>query len=279
MLLLNFLGIGASKSGTTWVHDGLDKHPEIFVPPRKEIHFFSSHFDKGFGWYERQFRGYSGESCVGEISPSYAVTPEVPHRIHAWSPDIRLMYFIRNPIARIYSQYCMKLRNKNDIVSVNVDLEVDKYLEHGLYYKNLVRFLEYFPRHQILVLIFDDLKEDPMSFIQEVYSYLDVDSSFIPATVYSKKNVRKSRPKYDKIYKLLFSNTRIIAHTRLYQKYVRQTGFEDYIYRVLPGRNYPELSQDKERSLAEFYFEDLCALSEWLERDLTYWLRPYLDIT
>ena len=278
-MLLKFIGIGASKSGTTWVHDGLDKHPEIFVPPMKEIHFFSDHFDYGFGWYEKQFRGYAEENCVGEISTSYAVTPEVPRRIHAWNPDIRLIYILRNPIERVYSHYCMRLRNKSELVSDKVDLEVDKYLEHGLYYKNLVRFSEYFPRHQILVLIYDDLKEDPMSLIQEVYSYLDVDSSFFPKTVNSKQGESKPRPKYDKFYQLLFSNTRNIVRTRLYQKYVDQTGFEDYIYRVMPGRNYPELSQDKERSLAEFYFEDLCALSEWLERDLTYWLRPYLDIT
>ena len=128
-------------------------------------------------------------------------------------------------------------------------------------------------------MVYDDLKEDPKSFIQEVYSFLDVDSSFFPTTVNSKQGVSKPRPKYDKFYQLLFSYTRNIVRTRLYQKYVEQTGFEDYIYRLMPGRNYPEVSQDKERSLAEFYFEDLCALSEWLKRDLTYWLRPYLNST
>jgi hypothetical protein len=36
----NFLGIGAQKSGTTWLHDNLARHPQVWLPPVKEIHYF-----------------------------------------------------------------------------------------------------------------------------------------------------------------------------------------------------------------------------------------------
>ncbi|MDJ0742800.1 MAG: sulfotransferase [Xenococcaceae cyanobacterium MO_167.B27] len=36
----NFLCIGAQRSGTSWLHTNLSRHPEIWMPPIKEIHYF-----------------------------------------------------------------------------------------------------------------------------------------------------------------------------------------------------------------------------------------------
>ena len=35
-----FLGIGAARSGTTWLHENLRHHPQVWVPPAKELHYF-----------------------------------------------------------------------------------------------------------------------------------------------------------------------------------------------------------------------------------------------
>lgn len=35
-----FLGIGAARSATTWLHSILKSHPNIYMPPEKEIHYF-----------------------------------------------------------------------------------------------------------------------------------------------------------------------------------------------------------------------------------------------
>ena len=40
--LPTFLGIGAPRAGTTWLHANLKKHPEIWLTPVKEIHYFDS---------------------------------------------------------------------------------------------------------------------------------------------------------------------------------------------------------------------------------------------
>ena len=37
---IDFIGLGAQKAGTTWLHENLKMHPEIYMPPHKEIHFF-----------------------------------------------------------------------------------------------------------------------------------------------------------------------------------------------------------------------------------------------
>ena len=36
----DFLGIGAQKAGTTWLHDNLARHPQVWMPPIKEIHYW-----------------------------------------------------------------------------------------------------------------------------------------------------------------------------------------------------------------------------------------------
>ncbi|MBE9197245.1 sulfotransferase [Synechocystis sp. LEGE 06083] len=36
----SFICIGAQKAGTTWLDQQLRKHPEIWMPPMKEVHFF-----------------------------------------------------------------------------------------------------------------------------------------------------------------------------------------------------------------------------------------------
>ncbi len=36
----DFLGIGAQKAGTTWLHAQCCEHPDVWVPPPKELHYF-----------------------------------------------------------------------------------------------------------------------------------------------------------------------------------------------------------------------------------------------
>lgn len=114
----NFLGVGASKSATSWVHTCMEEHPEIFVPSEKEIHFFNYNYEKGFDWYESFFHEGIGKKAIGEIS-GYLITPGVPQRIYDYNPDMRLLFFLRNPIDRAYSHYCMDLRSAR--VSEDID--------------------------------------------------------------------------------------------------------------------------------------------------------------
>ena len=56
-LLPNFLHLGPSKSGTTWLYQVLAAHPEVFLCPAKDLHFFNRCYDRGLDWYRAQFRG------------------------------------------------------------------------------------------------------------------------------------------------------------------------------------------------------------------------------
>ena len=54
---LDFIGIGTARSNTTWLYKCLQEHPDIFMPQKKELHFFDSdsQFNKGINFYNNYF--------------------------------------------------------------------------------------------------------------------------------------------------------------------------------------------------------------------------------
>ena len=67
---VNFLHVGPGKSGSTWLHEVLIRHPEVYLTKAKDLYFFSRYYDRGLPWYEAQFRAARPEhKIVGEICP------------------------------------------------------------------------------------------------------------------------------------------------------------------------------------------------------------------
>ena len=49
----DFIGIGAQKAGTTWLHRNLQAHPEVWMPPIKELHYFDEKVELEGGFVSR----------------------------------------------------------------------------------------------------------------------------------------------------------------------------------------------------------------------------------
>ncbi|MDH5507196.1 MAG: sulfotransferase, partial [Anaerolineae bacterium] len=73
----DFIIIGAVKSGTTWLADMLRQHPEIYLPEKKEVHYFNKRFaefpeldnlnnGKPIEWYLDFFKGAKSDQIRGE---------------------------------------------------------------------------------------------------------------------------------------------------------------------------------------------------------------------
>ena len=93
--LPDFLGIGAQKAGTTWLHDNLSCHPELYLPPEKEIHYFDQHNDKPISYYSQFFKkSKKNRACVkGEITPAYSVLPQnMIERIMGIMPHLKIIF-------------------------------------------------------------------------------------------------------------------------------------------------------------------------------------------
>lgn len=282
----NFLVIGAAKSGTTWLHSCLEQHPQIYVPLVKEIHFFSypSRYKKGFAWYESFFEECQTEKSIGEVSPSYIVHSKAAERIYNYNPEMRSIVVLRNPIERAYSDYCMLLRSDSvseDIEQIfSLEDKVHPLVSRGLYYSHIVAYLKFFSLENIKISIYEDLKQNPEGFIEDIYSFLEVEPKFKPSILYTRQNSKQALPKFKRVYLSLKTVQKWITKKSVLGKksinYLRRYGYFDFFHRINQGKDFPTLSQDKKQQLAKFFQEDVASLSKLIDRDLSFWLEPYL---
>jgi hypothetical protein len=278
----NFIVVGATKAATTWLYYCLDEHPEVFVPEMKEVNYFSWHYSKKATWYNSFFKNIKDKKAIGEISPSYMIASEVPERIYQWNSDIRLFFILREPVQRAYSHYCMKLRY--GLASDNIEQELlpgKEFITEGLYFKHISRFLKVFPSEQIKVLIYEDLKHNPELFLKEVFSFLEVDTSFKPTIANQVQYSRRPRQRFPKLYSFLVNIYQWLtvtnSHSRKIIEYLRRKGLIEALHQLNSDCDFPVYSAEKQKFIAEFYKQDTTLLSEWLGRDLSFWLKPYLN--
>jgi hypothetical protein len=158
MTLPTFLGIGVIRGGTTWLHELLTSHPEVFVPTRrKEVCFFDQYYERGLRWYERFFPSEveaERYSVIGEISPTYLHCLSCPERIARVPSITKLMIMVRNPVDRAYSQYSLatQLGRTLDTFETFLDRRPNA-IQWGFYSRYLTNYLRFFDRDQILVLV------------------------------------------------------------------------------------------------------------------------------
>lgn len=191
--LPDFLVISPPKTGSTWLAANLRCHPGIFVPDVKEVKYFSLyHRWLDLNWYAGQFRN-AGARLKGEASPSYALLPvQMIRWIHALMPHVKLVFLIRDPIARAWSHARHNYRYREasfttyqgDIESVPDERWRESFrhpwlLGSGDYLGQLQRWLSVFPREQIYVDLYERIVTEPRALLQRMLSFLGVDAKQI----------------------------------------------------------------------------------------------------
>lgn len=175
--LPNFIYIGPGKAGSTWLHETLIRHPQIYLSDAKELYFFDRYYNRGLDWYQSQFAQAKPEHrVVGEICQQYLFNADAPKRIHDTLGDVSLMVTIREPAARAFSSYLYMLKHGAVTGTFKEVLETrPTILNPSRYASHLKRYLEHFDESLIYCGVFDDLAEDPQRFLDPVLSWLDVD--------------------------------------------------------------------------------------------------------
>jgi len=171
----SFLYIGAPKAGSSWLFEAFRAHPDIFVPPAKDIHFFDKHYARGWPWYQHYFKAQTKESTSGEISHDYYACPEAPARIRRHIPDVRLICCLREPGDFLLSAYRYARNHHRDYDIGFADyraLPVARgYVD---YVSNLRRYYACFPADALYVTFFDELRADPHRYFTDVCRFLGV---------------------------------------------------------------------------------------------------------
>lgn len=184
----HFFIIGAMKAGTTSLYKYLAGHPDLYPSPRKEPRIFR---DAGDACAQRSaldalFASRGREAWCFEASTAYTKFPQftgVPERIRAAVPDARLVYLVRHPVERAWSQYVHNLAHGRETRAfTQAMVEERQYLDISRYHLQLQQYLRTFPRERILVQVFEEMVQDPAATVRAVCEFLEVDSSYRPVT-------------------------------------------------------------------------------------------------
>jgi len=271
-MLPNFLVIGAPRSGTTWIEKNLRAHPDVFLPARKELHFFDRDYARGMDFYSEYFSGWKGQKAVGEASPDYLSGSEtggadIAALIARHLPGVRLIASLRNPVDRVYSRFwnAKAKFDHNKGLSFEQKLrEKPEFLEEGCYADHLGRYLRAFSRDQMLILLYDDLLADGQGFMRTIYEFLDINPHI--ATGLEDVRINSAEGKGN----LARSRTLWLMGRALNRLGARKLSEE---LRIRNSRERPPMSRSTHNWLVEYYRPHNARLGQLIERDLSGWSR------
>jgi len=213
-LTKHFFIVGVQRSGTTYLANVLNEHPEIYVAhpiggplPEPKFFVYEEKVQKGKSFYEELYFTGRSEKLLGEKSAAYADLPDIPAKIHGFFPDATILFMLRNPVERAISNYFLSIRSEKEgrdpwtaiLGSRDRTEHYDgvmcpwRYLERGHYAEAIERYEKLFPN--VKILITEHFLNNPEA-IQSLYAYLDVDAQYEPScfqTVFNKADRCRGR--------------------------------------------------------------------------------------
>jgi len=210
----DFIGVGAPRSGTSWLYEALSRHPALWLPPVKELHYFDepagskryysylrmrlisgfwirrplSRFDLRYflgrrsdAWYCDLFEPARRQGLVaGEITPAYSSLGESElGRLRSLNPEVKLIYIMRDPVLRSWSAVMKLQRKRGSSGALGVSDAIRYARSNGVRkrsnYIDCIECLErVFPRDQIFYCFFEQLTQSPVEFVTHVLGFLGV---------------------------------------------------------------------------------------------------------
>ena len=194
-MLVDFLLVGAQKSGTTTLHSYLNDHPQIEMAKKKEVHFFDNEqfflnqaidYEYYHSWFEQE---QNINNLRGEATPAYLYCRDAATRIWRYNPTMKIIIILRNPIERAFSHWNMEYnRGAESLSFIDALTQEEKrcrealplqhytysYIDRGFYSSQIREYWRLFGREQVLVLNYDQLKNNPISVLNDLYDFLDI---------------------------------------------------------------------------------------------------------
>lgn len=301
MTLPNFLILGAAKAGTTALYFQLRQHPDIFLSPVKEPHFFSylgSDLDlrgpgdyiprvalRDFAAYQALFAGAGTARAIGEASPTYLYVEGTAGRIRRHLPGARLVVSLRQPAERAFSAYLHVRRDDREPLRDFAEALAQEperiaarwepiwhYAAGGYYYRQLLPYFEQFPKEQIHIILYEEYRADPTAVLTGLCRFLGVDDAYSFA-VDVRPNVSglvRSRALDWLMARLFLRPNPIKRQARRWISEGARLRFTEAMRRRNLER--PTLAPDLHRRLTDAYREDIRQLEGLIGRDLSVWL-------
>lgn len=195
--LPNLLVIGAMKSGTTSLHDYLNEHPDIFMSSPKEIHYYA---DGAYQeWSKEKYMSFFQSDCIyaGTSPQSYTKChnkyyQNIPERIFKDTPDVKMIYIVRDPIER-YKSHILESYHCDPIEDVEYSKESENYLKTSMYAMQLKAYLEYFRLEQIHILTLESLQKKPLGEMNKIFDFLGIEQMKDANLFKAKRNTAETK--------------------------------------------------------------------------------------
>lgn len=294
---IDFIGIGSAKCGSTWLSECLNDHPDILFSAqksRKGLMFFQkkgylldrfSNYNKGIDWYLNQFLDAERNKIRGEYCVDYFTDLYSPRLIKKSFPNIKLILALRNPTEMVYSLYWylkafssanINIEMPNTFEEVFSSKDVQNFLlKKALYSKHLTNWLKYFPKNQIHIVIFDDIKSKPKGVISDLYNYLGVEKNYLPEQLTKKVNAAPT-PKSTTVQKYVSNTLELMRSAGIgdVADYLTWNRTLQKIYTLNIKRSkYKPIDMKSRKKLVSYYKSDILKLEKMINRNLKAWLR------
>lgn len=288
--MIDFMCIGAAKSGTTWLYTVLREHAGIYLPPVKEVNYFNKyHPDRslelngnwanGIEWYDAQFGAAEPGQLKGDFSTSY-----LDHRyakaIYDYNPKLKIIAILRNPMERACSQYLF-MKSRGNVSSGGIEnlcISDPCILDKGFYCRHLTPYYEHFGSEQIKIILYEELS-DPESVYEQALQFLGVDYYAGNPRVFDKVNVTKS-VRSVRLYQILISlKGRLLYNPRstFVNSLSRKLAIDTLLNRLFTCNSLPDphvkqaLLRQNLSALYARYRSDIDGLEKLIDRNLSAW--------
>ena len=298
MTLPSFLIVGAAKAGTTALADYLGQHREVYFPKAVKESFFLAGLKRedfpgpGGGClgracetleaYERLFETAApgetpGEKCVAYL---YYHGRTIPRIREILGQDVRIVISLRQPADRAYSNYLHHVRDGLEPLPFEEAIGAARrrlaegwwwgfdYLGPGFYHDQVKAYLDAFGRERVLVVLYDDFREQPLQIIQQVCRFVGVDASFEP-NMSERPNV-SGMPKHPRWHRFITGRHSLKALL----KPLLPADLRRRMVQNLKRRNLRKQMMDPalRQALTARYRDDILRLQALIGTDLSGWL-------
>ena len=191
---LDFILAGVQKSGTTALHYFLEKHPNVTMGDRQEMHFFDNDAmfvsQADYAQLHKHYPLLTPSTIAGDCTPSYIYYEPAAERIWQYNPKIKLLVLLRNPVERAFAHWNMQrfkgrepldffdaVREEKTRIAGAPPIEARRfaYVDRGFYAQQLERLFKLFPREQVKVVKFEEFKDKQRETLVSIFSFLGLE--------------------------------------------------------------------------------------------------------
>jgi hypothetical protein len=195
----DFIVGGAPRSGTTWLARNLCQHADIWMaqPLIPEPKTFILGGEVGDAVWSARLEKTFGRAPInlkaGEKTSNYLESSDAPRRIRAHIPNVKLLFILREPVDRAWSNYLWSRQNGLESLDFEAACSIEAvrpdpmpaekkharpydYQWRSRYGTLLENWLRYFANEQICLLRYEDIARSPQSVLDYATSFIGLPS-------------------------------------------------------------------------------------------------------